>query len=200
MCNLTSFRVLHAPKSWSKPFLGHFQPFMFLLNVFQLYFFPRINQRLGVNQHIGVTSKCWLTPFWIFFKQFGIFLEFFFFILSRKYVKTPKLVEIHNTFHKQYASLFGSRPIFFNLPSVFFSISILVLRLPNKLSINSTWKHIINQAHFHTYIKFSCSKPLPKPRIKEKDKDLYGIYDPDHVLSCSWSETNTSTQTKCVAI
>ena len=33
---LTNFRVLRAPKSWSKYFFSRFQPFFFFQNIFQL--------------------------------------------------------------------------------------------------------------------------------------------------------------------
>ena len=34
LCISTSFQVLHALKIWSKHFFGHFQPFLFISNIF----------------------------------------------------------------------------------------------------------------------------------------------------------------------
>ena len=69
LCISTSFWVLHAPKSWLKPFFDVFQPFLFISNFFS-DFAPEINKKLlkmNKKTYFAYSSKLvnmqnWLTP------------------------------------------------------------------------------------------------------------------------------------------
>ena len=59
MCISTSFRVLCAPNSWLKSFLGCFQPFLFISNFFRLFFNWNQEKFLKNIWKICVLSYSW---------------------------------------------------------------------------------------------------------------------------------------------